>query len=481
LLNDILDFSKIEAGKLELESIPFLLRDCVEKTGRTLAIRAAEKDLELACRIDPNVPDHLVGDPGRLRQILVNLAGNALKFTEQGEIVINVVQEDLVQLDDGGQQTVLHFSVRDTGIGIAEEKQAHIFDSFSQVDASTTRKYGGTGLGLAISSQLVAMMNGRIWVESEMGRGTTFHFVVQLGISDQHPPPHPAALEDLTGLQVLVVDDNRTNRHILEDLLAGWKLKPSTAVDGPSAMTELRRAADAGKPYQLVLLDCMMPDMDGFEVAQQIFGDSQLRDVTTIMISSAARSGDSQRCRELGIVRYMTKPIVQSELLETILQVMVAPDLGVAAQTDDLAVAPSSQLRVLMAEDGLVNQRVAVGLLSKMGHQTRVVKNGLDALEAWRHGHFDVILMDLQMPEMDGIEATIAIRAEERASGAHIPIIAMTAAAMKGDRERCLESGMDDYISKPINSKELAVAIERVSTKQEPAASHETRPRSAHD
>ena len=363
--------------------------------------------------------------------------------------MIQVEEEERVDT-----RTRLHVAVSDTGIGIPEERQAKIFESFSQADASTTRKYGGTGLGLTIASELISLMNGKIWVESQPGVGTTFHFIVELKVSDQQPPT-PVAMGDLVGLPALIVDDNATNREILKELLRSWKLEPFDVPDGHAALVELKRAADAGQPYQLVLLDCMMPDMDGFSVAQQMLGDEKFRLAKTIMISSAAQSGDSARCRELGIARYMTKPVVQSELLDTILHVLVSPtDLAdiEAAGTD----APSPvKLRVLLAEDGKVNQQVAIGLLRRMGHEVQLAENGRIAVDAWRNDAFDLILMDLQMPEMDGAAATRMIRSEEDGAS-RIPVIAMTAAAMKGDREHCLESGMDDYLSKPIDAGKLA-------------------------
>ncbi len=449
LLNDILDFSKIEAGKLELESVTFGLRDCVEKTTRSLAVRAAEKGIELACRVDPEAPKYVIGDPGRLRQIIVNLIGNALKFTNEGEIVVAAVRESA---DDRAAQ--LHFSVSDTGIGIPKEKQSQIFESFSQVDASTTRKHGGTGLGLTICSQLVSMMGGQIWVESEEGKGTTFHFTIMLDVSDEQPSP-PAALDDLEGMLVLVVDDNQTNRKILRDLMETWKWKPTEVADGLSAIAELKRAANAGTPYRLVLLDCLMPEMDGFSVAEQMQGDARLRDTTKVMLLSSVDSGDAARLRELGIQCHMTKPIVQSELLETILQAIQSPQELVKLDDTDQSTQSSASLNILLVDDGLVNQRVAVGLLTRLGHQVTVAENGLLAVEAWRDGEFDAIFMDLQMPVLDGASATRMIRAAEKKTGKHVPIIAMTAAAMKGDKEKCLESGMDDYVSKPVKPKRL--------------------------
>ncbi|WP_182865407.1 response regulator [Rhodopirellula sp. JC639] len=455
LLNDILDFSKIEAGKLELESIAFDLRDVVERTVRSLGHRAAEKGLELACRVDPEAPQVVVGDPGRLRQIIVNLVGNAMKFTETGEIVVAVESEH-----PDGQTAQLHFSVRDTGIGIPEEKQDTIFESFSQVDASTTRQYGGTGLGLTISGQLVAMMGGRIWVESELGDGTTFHFSIPLELGQPLETSPPAALADLAGLPVLVVDDNQTNRRIFDEMLQSWGLAPKCVPDGPGALEELRRAAADKAPYHLILLDCVMPNMNGYDVATTMMEDDQLRDTKIIIISSAV-SEDKQRCRDLGVARYVTKPVVQSEFLETILGVMVSPDAIDADDREEQIEKADVPLRVLMVEDGYVNQRVATGLLERMGHEVHVAGDGSQGVEAWRNGDFDVILMDWQMPVMDGKEATELIRAEEASTGNHIPIVAMTAAAMKGDRERCLQAGMDDYISKPVDPEELAMVLKR--------------------
>ena len=453
LLNDILDFSKIEAGKLELERIPFGLRHCVEMTSRTMGVRAAARGVELACGVDADVPEEVVGDPGRLGQIIVNLLGNALKFTNQGEIELHVSQES--QDEDS---TYLHVTVRDTGIGIPQHRQAAIFESFSQADSSNTRKYGGSGLGLTISSQLVRMMNGRIWVESQVGQGSTFHFTIQLGVCQEQPQP-PAELADVSGLSALIVDDNQTNRRIFRELLSSWGLRPAEVADGPSAIRELRRAADAGEPYRLVLLDCMMPGMDGFGVAKQMLADKRLRNTPRIMVSSATRSEDVERCKQLGIDRYISKPVIQSELLDAILQAMVCSSDNEFAETPQLE-SGSPGLSILLAEDGLVNQRVAIELLHRMGHSVELAENGSRAVESWRDRKFDLILMDLQMPEMDGIEATQVIRREEAERGGrqtenHIPIIAMTAAALKGDRERCLQAGMDDYLAKPISIPKL--------------------------
>ena len=460
LLNDILDFSKIEAGKLALEATHFNLRDCIGKTGQTLGIRAADKSLELHCRIDPELPEYLLGDAGRLRQIIVNLAGNAIKFTNEGEVVIDVAEE--ARFDD---QVRLHVSVSDTGIGIAPEHQKNVFGVFEQADSSITRKFGGTGLGLAISSQLVAMMGGQIWLESELGKGTTFHFTCEFGLGSPQPTASPIDRSALEGLTVLVVDDNLTNRRILEEILTNWKMRPETAESGAAALSELARATADGRPYQLVLLDAMMPEMDGFELAKRIHADPNINRCTLVMISSAARPGDADHCRELGILRYMTKPVVQSELLETLLEVFgeqVAQDR--ASQPDSGEPAePSAGLKILLAEDGLVNQRVAVGLLQMRGHHVTIANNGKEAVDAVRNERYDVVLMDVQMPELDGLEATIAIREMEKPSGRHTPIIAMTAAAMKGDREKCLQVGMDGYISKPIDPEQLTSTLQQIS------------------
>jgi signal transduction histidine kinase/CheY-like chemotaxis protein len=464
LLNDILDFSKIEAGKLELESIDFGLRDCVSKTGKTLAVRAADKGLELACRIHPDLPDMLVGDPGRLRQVLVNLVGNAIKFTEKGEVVIDVAQG--WRKDD---EIELLFSVSDTGIGIAPEKRQAVFQAFAQEDASTTRKFGGTGLGLAICSKLVAMMHGRIWLESEAGKGTTFYFTARFRISTKQPYREATLASLVRDCPTLIVDDNQTNRRILEELLKSWDMTTAAADSGRTALDEMRRAIANGKPYRLVLLDCMMPEMDGFTLAERIRRDMELGNPAIIMISSAAHAGDAERCRKMGIARYMIKPVVQSELLEAVSEVL-HPVEGLDVQRDhpaeDKVAAEGCTLRILLAEDGLVNQRVAVGLLKKKGHHVVVAANGQEAVETLSKEQFDLVLMDLQMPVMDGYEATSVIRERERQSGSHMPVIAMTAAAMKGDREKCLAVGMDDYISKPIQPDHLFEMLEKYSLRE---------------
>jgi PAS domain S-box-containing protein len=493
VINDILDFSKIEAKKLVLETIDFDLRDSLGDTMKALALRAQQKRLELACHIPPEIPDALIGDPGRLRQIIINLVGNAIKFTDKGEVVVEVGmepvpvsvpvpvpdREDASQSGTGTgrgtgteEEVLLHFSVRDTGCGIPRDKLDRIFAAFEQADTSTSRKHGGTGLGLTISSQLVEMMGGRIWVESAVGKGSTFHFTARLAVQ-QGPPRSPAMRrpEALLGLPVLVVDDNDTNRRILLEMLTNWRMKPTMAEGGRSALAEMRRAVDAGEPFPLVLLDAMMPEMDGFALAREIQSCPDFAGAVLMMLSSAGQPGDAARCRELGITTYLTKPIKQSDLLDAILTVL---SLSFAADGVHQPAVQSSQhdrrsLRVLLAEDNAVNQKLAIRLLEKRGHSVFVASNGKQAVAALEQQPFDLVLMDVQMPEMNGFEATAAIRvleagrgpqSAEAAGGGHIPIIAMTAHAMKGDRERCLEAGMDGYVSKPVQATELWQAIE---------------------
>jgi CheY-like chemotaxis protein len=459
LLNDILDFSKIEAGKMELESISFNLRDCLGDTVRALAMRAHEKQLELAFHVPPTVPEILVGDPGRLRQIVVNLVGNAIKFTQKGEVLVDVKLESLT--DDEIQ---LHFVVRDTGIGIPARKQQLIFEAFSQADTSTTRQFGGTGLGLAISAKLVALMGGRVWVESELGKGSEFHFSARLGVDRNPvfqllPRLDPSTLKDIS---VLVIDDNFTNRRILEEMLASWGMGPTIVGSGPEGLDELQRAANEGRPFELVLLDVLMPQMDGFQVAERIRDNPALTGSKIIVLSSAGHSEDASRSHELGIARCLTKPIKQSDLLDAVIKALRTPANDDQQPKSLVRPLPpkSAPLHILLTEDSLVNQKVAVGLLSMRGHSVVVANDGQEALDALDKETFDVVLMDVQMPEMDGFQTTAAIRRHEQSTGAHLSIIAMTAHAMKGDRERCLEAGMDGYISKPIESEELYRAIE---------------------
>jgi PAS domain S-box-containing protein len=459
LINDILDYSKIEAGKLDIDAIDFNLRNSLGDSMKSLALRAHQKGLELAWDVQPDVPDDLIGDPGRLRQIIVNLAGNSIKFTHSGEVVTYVTAESKSE-----EFVQLHVTVADTGIGIPAEKQAAIFEAFTQADSSTTRKYGGTGLGLSISSRLVECMAGKIWVESEPGKGSRFHFTVRMGLQKaDSAKPLRIAPEQLRGLPVLVVDDNETNRLILTKILRNWNMEPRETDGGPAAIAALEAAQKSGRKYPLILLDAQMPEMDGFALAGHIKKSPHGASATVLMLSSAGLRGDAERCRELGIAAYLTKPFKQSELLEAILAA-----LGTIPQPDakpklitrhSLREKGAQGLRILVAEDNAVNQVLVVRLLEKRGHKVQVAANGKQALACLQHGEFDVVLMDVQMPEMGGLEATAAIRENEKHTGAHIPIIAMTANAMNGDDEECLRHGMDAYVSKPLNLNALFEAI----------------------
>jgi PAS domain S-box-containing protein len=467
VINDILDFSKIEVGKLSLDPIEFNLRDCLGQAMKTLSIRAHEKDLELACSVPPDLVDFMIGDPVRLRQVILNLAGNAIKFTDEGEVVLRVEVES-----SEAEGMTLHFAISDTGIGIPPEKQKLIFEPFAQADTSTTRKYGGTGLGLSISMRLIDMMGGRIRVESESGRGSTFHFTARFGKTTATVAAgvstDPAILENL---RVLVVDDNATNRQILEKTLGYWRMRPAAASGGEAALTLLQLAKSAGVPFGLMIVDCHMPEMDGFMLVEEIQKSPGLAaGLTSVMLTSGGQRGDGQRCKELGIAAYLIKPVLQSDLLEALLRVLGSrPDAANPVQlvTRHTLREGRMPLRILLAEDNVVNQRLASRLLEKQGHMVIVASDGAKALEALERECFDVVLMDVQMPVMDGVEATAAIREKEKATGKHIPIVAMTAHAMAGDRQRFLEGGMDGYISKPVHSQELFEAIENVL---EPAA-----------
>ncbi len=456
VINDILDFSKIEAGRIDLETIDFNLRDCLETSLKTLAVRADEKGLELLCEVAPEVPDVVRGDSGRLRQVIINLAGNAIKFTEKGEVALKVEVEAIHEHD-----CTLRFTVVDTGVGIPGEKLQLIFEPFSQADTSTTRKYGGTGLGLTISTRLVEMMRGKIWVESELGRGSQFHFTARLGIADTKvievgaiAPP-----EILRAVRVLVVDDNRTNRRILEGMLGRWEMKSSSVQDGEEALAKLSEAQEAGEPFALILMDMHMPKMDGFELIEEIRQGPHPSTAMIMMLTSAGHRGDAARCQELGVAAYLLKPIRQSELREAIARVLGAREQKgaiplITRYSLHDAREPAASLRILLAEDNAVNQRLASRLLEKRGHSVVVAGNGREALEALEKHHFDLVFMDVQMPVMDGFEATAAIRKKE-GGGVHLPIVALTAHAMKGDREKCLAGGMDEYLTKPIRPQEL--------------------------
>ncbi|HSD66994.1 MAG TPA: response regulator, partial [Vicinamibacteria bacterium] len=454
LINDVLDFSKIEAGRLDLNPAEFDLRETLGDTLRTLGLRAHQKGLELAGRIAPGVPDRLVGDAPRLRQVLVNLVGNAIKFTEHGEVVVQVEKES----EEAGA-VVLGFLVADTGIGIPRDKQELIFEAFAQADGSTTREYGGTGLGLSISAQLVGLMGGRITVDSEPGQGSRFRFSLRFGKAPARGRVADRLPARLRGLRVLVVDDNATNRRILEEVLNQWRMRPTVVASAPAALEAMEAAAVAGRPYPVVLLDASMPVMDGFSLAAKIQQSPRLAGASIMMLSSGARPGDRARCFELGISAYLTKPVKQSDLMDTIAGVFASRRGGPTARPRTAPASPAEgrrRLRVLVAEDNAVNQEVAVGMLERAGHEATVAGNGREVLALLEREAFDVVLMDVQMPELDGLETTAAIRERERAAGGHLPIVALTAHAMKGDAERCLAAGMDAYLAKPLHPRALA-------------------------
>ncbi|MBW1701402.1 MAG: response regulator [Deltaproteobacteria bacterium] len=471
LINDILDFSKIESKKLDLDLVDFNLPESVGDTLKTISVHAHEKGLELAYNVQPDIPEILTGDPGRLRQILVNLAGNSVKFTEKGEVVVNVEKES-----EEKDKICLHFTITDTGIGIPPDKQKLMFEPFAQADGSITRKYGGTGLGLAITKHLVEMMGGRIWLESEVGKGTKIHFTVWFDISAA-PSRRPIAVEpvDVKGLPVLVVDDNATNRRILQQTLTNWQMKPTVTESGKAALKVLERASNRGESFVLMLLDAVMPEMDGFAVAEEVHKHKKVTAPIIMMLTSAGRRGDAARCRELGLAAYLTKPISQSDLFDTIMTVLAVKDQDKdsphlitrhsmrEAQVPSFAPKREGKLRILVAEDNVVNQKLVIRMLEKAGHTPVVAANGREAVDRFKAEHFDLILMDVQMPEMDGYEATGVIREKEKETGGHIPIIALTAHAMKGDREKCIAAGMDDYLSKPIRAQELFEAIKKLA------------------
>jgi len=467
IINDILDFSKIEAGKFELETLEFKLRGSIEPTLKMLAPRAHQKDLELNSFIETDVPEALIGDPSRLRQILINLFGNSLKFTERGEINLRVQRE---WAKEGS--ICLHFSVEDTGIGITAEQQSRIFEAFTQVDGSTARRFGGTGLGLTISRQLVGLMGGRIWVESAPGQGSVFHFTARFGIARTSTSPLPVEKAQLKGLRALVIDDNLTNRQILKRLLAGWGMKTTLADNCWQALEILAQALKAHKPFALVLTDGNMPEMDGFQFAEEIRENPHLSSATIMMLTSDGQRGDAARCRELGLAGYLTKPVGQAELLEAVLRVAASKGF-----TDKPSLVTRHSLReegrplhILLAEDNLVNQKVASRVLEKHGHHIVTAANGRLALERLAAESFDLVLMDVQMPEVDGFEAVASIRKMEEGTGTHLPVVAMTAHAMQGDRERCLAAGMDGYLSKPLNVKELLAVLRAVEERPRPDA-----------
>jgi CheY-like chemotaxis protein/HPt (histidine-containing phosphotransfer) domain-containing protein/anti-sigma regulatory factor (Ser/Thr protein kinase) len=459
LLNDILDFAKIEAGKLEFEEIPFCLRDDLGEKMKSLGHWAFRKGLELAWRVRPDVPEWLVGDPGRLRQVLVNLVGNAVKFTAQGEVVVDISLES-----ESAEGATLHFLVRDTGIGIPAAQRERIFEAFTQADSSTTRRFGGTGLGLAIVKYLVERMHGRIWVESEEGRGSTFHFTTRFerppaGFS----PPRTVHPTELEGLHILVVDDNQANRQILSEMLRQWRMEPVETDGAEAGLAALGRACSEGHPFRLAIVDAQMPEVDGFTFIERARQHSEFRSTGIILLSSMGYPGQAGGTRRAGFDAFLIKPVQQSELLNTILKVTAGPSHEAERVPATSATAPAAGngKKVLLAEDNAVNSRLAARLLEKRGCAVLVATNGAEAIELWSRESVDLILMDVQMPLVDGLEATRRIRENERESGAHVPIVVLTAHAMKGDRERCLDAGADDYLAKPIVPTMLAEVLDR--------------------
>ena len=476
IINDLLDFSKIEAGKFTLDLIDFDLREAVGDTLKTLALRAHKKGLELACDIHSELPEVLVGDPGRLRQILVNLVGNALKFTERGEVVLEIRATEACA-DKADTAVEVHFLVRDTGIGIPEGMLGSIFAPFVQADGSTTRKYGGTGLGLSISSHLVALMGGRIWVESEVGQGSTFHFTARFGLRRDSRAsfvlPH---LPSLRGLAVLVVDDNATSRGVLEGMLRPLGMEP-TAVNSTAALEAVARAEADGRPFAVALVDASAPEGDNFFLAEQLRQHGRLAAATVMLLSTANQQRDASRCRQAGLGGHVTKPLKKSEVHKAILRVLALPATPARVTEQGSATRPAAEpeavflprLRILLVDDNEFNQKVGTLKLEGKGHAVRVAGSGREALAALDEQPFDLVLMDMQMPDMDGIEATAAIRAKEKRLGRRIPVIAVTGRAMKGDRERCLQAGMDGYVAKPIDDRELWQAM-RSALSSQPAA-----------
>jgi two-component system sensor histidine kinase/response regulator len=473
VINDILDFSKIEAGRIDLEEIDFDLRACVESSLATLAATADEKGLELLCEVAPDVPEAVAGDPGRLRQILINLLANAIKFTATGEVSLSVEADGAK-----GQTTRLRFTVSDTGIGISPEKLESIFGAFTQADASTTRQYGGTGLGLTISKRLVELMGGAIGAESEVGAGSRFHFTVPVRIAKSHPivnntVPNSA---NLRGVKVLIVDDNRTNRRILEGLLRNWEMKPVSAASGDEALQYMRASRHASEPFELIVTDMHMPGMDGFGLIGSIRREAGLSAATIMMLTSGVGRGDVARCEELGVAAFLSKPVRKSELQDAIARVLSGSDhrgSGQVITRASLRAAPAGgkSLDILLAEDNEVNQKLAMWMLEKRGHRVFLARNGHEALAALDKYPFHLVLMDVQMPEMDGLEATAALREKEKGTARHQTVVAMTALAMKGDSERCLAAGMDGYLSKPIRPEELDQILENYAGQPASASS----------
>jgi PAS domain S-box-containing protein len=478
IINDILDFSKIEAGEMRLEAIDFDLRTTIEDVAVLAAERAHAKGLELANLLEHDVPTALRGDPGRIRQVLANLLGNAIKFTEAGEVILHT---SLVE--ETGGTAVVRFEVKDTGIGIAREQQERLFEPFTQADASTTRRYGGTGLGLVISKQLVEIMGGEIGLQSESGTGSIFFLEVPFDKQPEGARVAPAMPADLRDLRVLVVDDNETNRKIVHEQVISWGMKNSMAEDGPGALRMLRAAAQRGEPYDVAVLDMHMPKMDGMQLARRIKADPSVASTRLVLLTSVGQYADMEAAQQLGIEAYLTKPARQSEFFDALSTVMGARRESATSDQDRPLVTRQSvrearfrsRGRVLVAEDNPTNQKVAVGMLEMLGYQADVANDGLEALETLSKGTYAAVLMDVQMPEMDGYAATAEIRRREESEGRHIPIIAMTANVLRGDREKALAAGMDDYVSKPVKSEELAEVLKRWVPKREASPEQTTR------
>jgi CheY-like chemotaxis protein len=466
IINDILDFSKIEAGRLELDPVCFNLHDNLDEAVRTLAVRAHEKNLELLCEWKADVPDYVIGDQVRIRQVVVNLLGNAIKFTHTGEVALEVAMDE-----SNAERVELHFIVRDTGIGIAPENQKLIFDEFSQADGSMTRRYGGTGLGLTICERLVDAMGGRIWVESALGRGSSFHFTAWFGAAQKSIPVEDRQF--VTSLPVLVVDDNLTNRRILTEMLQRWGVPAVSAAGGLEGLASIRQAFETNHPFGLIITDVHMPGMDGFEFTEKLKRSRYGAGPVVLMLTSGERMGDIDRSHRLGVANYLLKPVRREELKAAIARAlgmqMASPDNARNKWTiphterERLPVSPS---RILLAEDNLVNQRLVQRILEKEGHDVVVAANGRDVLEALQKRAFDLVLMDVQMPVMDGIETTKTIREAETLTKRHIPIVALTAHAMKGDQDRCIAAGMDGYVSKPIRAADLLKMVSTYAQKE---------------
>jgi signal transduction histidine kinase/DNA-binding response OmpR family regulator len=465
LINDILDYSKIEARKIVLDPRPFNVVELVGETVSSLAILAHKKGLELALNFEPEAPVEIVGDSLRVRQVLLNLVGNAIKFTKQGEVVLNVSLEQ-----SGDKAPMLHFAIRDTGMGIPPEIQAKLFHAFEQGDSSTTRQFGGSGLGLAISKQIVELMGGRIWLESTPGLGSVFHFTMNFGRAPEVGADRltPAVLEELRGLPLLIIDDNTANRGVLRKITERWQMQPEEAASGTEGLEKLKESFASGNPYRLVLLDEQMPGMTGFEVVRRVRAQpelAELEDAIILMLNSAEQSSIMAKCRELGLRACLAKPINPANLLLAIRGILGKPEAKMRTPTTPTTptrkLTTAFPLHILVAEDNPVNQKLAIALLEKAGHRVSLAVNGAEAVTKWREGDVDLILMDVQMPEVDGFEATRQIRAQERTTGGHVAIVATTAHAMTGDRESCLHAGMDDYLSKPIHCQKLLAVLAR--------------------